>query len=189
MARACCFPFSRTRKFSLWVLTLDGKRDSAVRQRAIERAVERNVFSGWPMGRIHRQRGGGRHLVTEQRSIRAAIPSHRRTASSAETGARFPSALGTGRQIDLLRPERGESDGLGSHHDSPVGRFWRACGAAARAKALAAVSDVRGYDVLPDGRFIAVVPASEDGSGSAVSSEFRVVLNWFEELKRLAPVK
>jgi hypothetical protein len=33
------------------------------------------------------------------------------------------------------------------------------------------------------------VPVSEDASGSAVGSEFRVVMNWFEELKRLAPVK
>jgi hypothetical protein len=49
--------------------------------------------------------------------------------------------------------------------------------------------DVRGYDVLPDGRFVSIVPASDDVSGSAVSSEFRVVLNWFEELKRLSPVK
>jgi serine/threonine-protein kinase len=49
--------------------------------------------------------------------------------------------------------------------------------------------DVRGYDVLRDGRFIAVVPASDDASGSPGGSEFRVVLNWFEELRRLAPVK
>ena len=54
-------------------------------------------------------------------------------------------------------------------------------------KPLLLSPDVRGYDVLPDGRFISVVPASEDGS--APITEFRVVLNWFEELKRLAPVK
>ena len=47
--------------------------------------------------------------------------------------------------------------------------------------------EVRGYDVLRDGRFISVVPASEDGSTPIL--EFRVVLNWFEELKRLAPTK
>jgi Tol biopolymer transport system component len=49
--------------------------------------------------------------------------------------------------------------------------------------------DVRGYDVLRDGRFISVVPVSDDIAGSTVSSEFRVVMDWFEELKRLAPVK
>jgi eukaryotic-like serine/threonine-protein kinase len=54
-------------------------------------------------------------------------------------------------------------------------------------KPLLLAPDVRGYDVLPDGRFISVVPTSEDGS--APMTEFRVVLNWTEELKRLVPVK
>jgi len=48
--------------------------------------------------------------------------------------------------------------------------------------------DVRGYDVLRDGRFIAVVPASDDAT-SPFATDFRVVVNWFEELKRLSPVK
>jgi dipeptidyl aminopeptidase/acylaminoacyl peptidase len=47
----------------------------------------------------------------------------------------------------------------------------------------------RAYDILSDGRFIGVVPASEqESSGAAVAPQFRVVLNWFEELKRLVPV-
>jgi dipeptidyl aminopeptidase/acylaminoacyl peptidase len=50
-------------------------------------------------------------------------------------------------------------------------------------------TDVRGYDILPDGRFISLAPTSGEGPGSASSNEIRVVLNWFEELKRLAPVK
>ena len=74
-------------------------------------------------------------------------------------------------------------------HDSPGGRLWHACGAAARAKALLLSPDVRGYDVLRTADSSAVVPASDDGSASPASSEFRVVLNWFEELKRLSPVK
>jgi Tol biopolymer transport system component len=49
--------------------------------------------------------------------------------------------------------------------------------------------DVRGYDVLRDGRFISLAPASDDLSASGASTEFRVVMNWFEELKRLAPLK
>ena len=47
--------------------------------------------------------------------------------------------------------------------------------------------DVRGYDVLPDGRIVSVSLAS--GGATAFPLEFRVVLNWFEELKRLAPPK
>jgi eukaryotic-like serine/threonine-protein kinase len=47
--------------------------------------------------------------------------------------------------------------------------------------------DVRGYDVLPDGRIVSV---SRTTAGAAeFPLEFRVVLNWFEELKRLAPSK
>ena len=43
----------------------------------------------------------------------------------------------------------------------------------------------REYDVLPDGRFITLLP---DQSGPAgVGPELRVILNWFDELKRLVP--
>jgi eukaryotic-like serine/threonine-protein kinase len=44
----------------------------------------------------------------------------------------------------------------------------------------------RGYDVLPDGSFLTLVPADNASSGGA-GSEMRVILNWFEELKRLVP--
>jgi serine/threonine-protein kinase len=47
--------------------------------------------------------------------------------------------------------------------------------------------DFRGYDVFPDGRIVSVLSDLSDGSSSR--SEVRVVLNWFEELKRLAPAK
>ena len=47
-------------------------------------------------------------------------------------------------------------------------------------------TDMRGYDVLPDGRFISLSPLPGDVANPA-RVEVRVVLNWFEELKRLAP--
>jgi hypothetical protein len=40
----------------------------------------------------------------------------------------------------------------------------------------------RNYDVMPDGKHLVMIAAS----GTA-GSEITVVLNWFEELKRLAP--
>jgi hypothetical protein len=46
----------------------------------------------------------------------------------------------------------------------------------------------RGYDVLPDGRFITLLP-TDDASNGGAPSEMRIVLNWFEELKRLVPAK
>ena len=49
-----------------------------------------------------------------------------------------------------------------------------------------ASSGKRGYDILPDGRFISLLPADNALSGGA-PPEMHVVLNWFEELKRLVP--
>jgi Tol biopolymer transport system component len=46
--------------------------------------------------------------------------------------------------------------------------------------------EFRGYDVLPDGRIVSVSSSVGPGSASASGSEIRVVLNWFEEVKRLA---
>jgi len=47
-------------------------------------------------------------------------------------------------------------------------------------------TDVRGYDLLPDGRILTLVSAADqDTAGGTATSEVRVVLNWVEELKRL----
>ena len=44
----------------------------------------------------------------------------------------------------------------------------------------------RSYDISPDGeRFLMI---KESGSDETSSTEFILVLNWFEELKRLVPV-
>jgi Tol biopolymer transport system component/predicted Ser/Thr protein kinase len=44
------------------------------------------------------------------------------------------------------------------------------------------------YDIAPDGRrFIGVVDAERDQSGSAAAPKIQVVINWFEELKARAP--
>jgi len=45
---------------------------------------------------------------------------------------------------------------------------------------------VSNYDISPDGqRFVMVKEASDEGERSA--TQINVVLNWFEELKRLVP--
>jgi serine/threonine-protein kinase len=46
---------------------------------------------------------------------------------------------------------------------------------------------VRVYDILPDGRFVGLVPGSDVAQQDLVS-ELRVVLNWFEELKHRVPI-
>jgi serine/threonine protein kinase len=50
--------------------------------------------------------------------------------------------------------------------------------------------ETRAYDMLPDGRFVGLVSASEpESSGPAATSQIRVVLNWSEELKQRVPAK
>jgi eukaryotic-like serine/threonine-protein kinase len=49
-------------------------------------------------------------------------------------------------------------------------------------------TQTRGYDILPDGRFLTMVPASSN-LGSATTPEARVVLNWLEELKEHVPAR
>jgi dipeptidyl aminopeptidase/acylaminoacyl peptidase len=48
-------------------------------------------------------------------------------------------------------------------------------------------TDLRGYDVLRDGRVIS--STASDAAATTLRPEVRVVLNWFEELKRLARSK
>ena len=49
--------------------------------------------------------------------------------------------------------------------------------------------DWRGYDLLPDGRFISVAPSSGESATGVPQVELRVVLNWFEDLKRRVPAQ
>jgi serine/threonine-protein kinase len=43
----------------------------------------------------------------------------------------------------------------------------------------------RGYDITPDGKFVAVLPAKDPSGGPEV--QINIVLNWFEELKQRVP--
>jgi Tol biopolymer transport system component len=48
----------------------------------------------------------------------------------------------------------------------------------------------RAFDVLPDGRFVGPVSSSALESDSFdADSQVRIVINWFEELKRLVPTE
>jgi hypothetical protein len=50
-------------------------------------------------------------------------------------------------------------------------------------------TDRRDFDILPDGRFIGLVPIDRAESAASAVSEMRVVLNWTEELKARVPIK
>ena len=46
----------------------------------------------------------------------------------------------------------------------------------------------RPYDIAPDGRFL-IIPSGQAEAGGGTASNLILVLNWFEELKRLVPTK
>jgi Tol biopolymer transport system component len=48
--------------------------------------------------------------------------------------------------------------------------------------------ETRGFDILPDGRFISVAPV-QDEPGTPPPSEFHVLLNWTAELRQRDPTK
>ena len=50
-------------------------------------------------------------------------------------------------------------------------------------------ASIRAYDVMPDGRLLAVVSAESQPSDVTDVAQIRVVLNWTEELKRLVPTR
>jgi hypothetical protein len=48
----------------------------------------------------------------------------------------------------------------------------------------------RPWDISPDGqRFLGLIDAAQSQAGAPAAPQIQVVLNWFEELKRLAPAK
>jgi eukaryotic-like serine/threonine-protein kinase len=47
----------------------------------------------------------------------------------------------------------------------------------------------RPFDMLPDGRFVALITPGQTDAGANSVIEVRVVLNWFEELKARVPIK
>ena len=49
-------------------------------------------------------------------------------------------------------------------------------------------NEARAHDILPDGRFVGFVGATDTDASSALQAgQMRVVLNWFEELKQRVP--
>src|SRR5262249_24491725 len=48
---------------------------------------------------------------------------------------------------------------------------------------------VREVTMAPDGRFVGVAAGQQATDGAGAASQIQVVLNWFEELKRLVPTK
>jgi hypothetical protein len=52
---------------------------------------------------------------------------------------------------------------------------------------IASPRNPRPFDILPDGRFVAVGVANQDGE--AASPRIEVVVNWFTELQQRVPTR
>ena len=78
---------------------------------------------------------------------------------------------------------RGSDHGGPGRHDAPVPGGSRT-GAVRRDLRGRNLLDLPDFDIAPDGKsFVMVKPDEEYGK----ATEIRLVLNWFEELKRIAP--
>src|SRR5262245_44894799 len=77
-----------------------------------------------------------------------------------------------------VRIQTQPSFSVGEPADIPIDRMIQAPGAS------------REYDILPDGRFLVLLPAPQPGeTATRPTQQINVVLNWFEELKQRLPVK
>jgi eukaryotic-like serine/threonine-protein kinase len=107
------------------------------------------------------------------------------------TGARFQVARGgralwspDGKELFFVpAPSQFAAVSVGTQPNFSVGNPRLA----PRRFGLAPPSSPRPYDMLPDGRLVAVSPA--DQNNPAAQSEIRVVVNWFDELKAKVPAK
>jgi len=71
----------------------------------------------------------------------------------------------------------------------PTLTFGRAVGLPAIPMQPRLSTNVRDYDVLPDGRILSTVNQSDQRGSGAGSPQIRVVLNWSEELKQRVPTR
>jgi hypothetical protein len=88
--------------------------------------------------------------------------------------------------VYVLSAGSGQLSAVGVRGRSAL-EFGNVVGIPARVTASRRSTQMRAHDILPDGRFVGLVDPSASES-SVVGIEFRVVLNWFEELKARVPV-
>jgi Tol biopolymer transport system component len=183
------FSVFKDAKFSLWVWTLDG-RSSAPFGNVLSNAPLSATFS--PDGRwiayAATEAAGG--IISPNRGVFVQpFPATGEQHQAPKRAIDFhPLWAPDGKSIFYV-PSAARSTVAVPITTHPAVAFGTPVELSRAPKPLLLAPDVRGYDVLPDGRFIGVVPVSADGSASAPFTEFRVVLNWFEELNRLAPTK
>ena len=123
--------------------------------------------------------------------LRPAIPSHGGQVSARrERGSDNPHMKWPGHQTERnCFTIRGPADSRPSasrrNRRLPSGILWRCRDRSNRAPNCARTL----YDITPGGKFVGLIPAGQTESGTPTAPQIQVVLNWFEELKRLVPTK
>jgi len=109
------------------------------------------------------------------------------------TGAKYPMDGGIhpiwsrdGKELFYLRPGRFEGVTVATQ---PAFTFSNPVALARGNMIPRGPTAERNFDVLPDGRFVVIVPRDLVGAGQSSSPQIQIVEHWFEELKTLVPAK
>jgi Tol biopolymer transport system component len=182
------FSVAKGSRYSLWVLTLDGKR------------VERlgGLESTDPFGSSFSPDGRWVTYAVQNRPLRNSPETGVFVEPFPPTGEKYPAPKVGADYHPRWAPDGKSLFYVPSSNQLVVavpvttGRtlaFGRPSEPAGSPRPDLSWNDMRGYDVLPDGRFISLSRTFGDATSTSSSGEVRVVTNWFEELKRRVPTK
>ena len=104
-------------------------------------------------------------------------------------GGHSPSWARSGRELFYLQPDLAEGRNVNDFMAVEVSSSPAFSASRPRklfGRAVSSYNPTRGYDLSADGRFLILTPYDPP---TEKVTEIQVVLNWFEELKRLAPAE
>lgn len=172
-----------TRDNRLWAIELMGGKIEPLTETTAETATYNAAFS--PDGKWLAYIGSGaasRNQVYVQPFPKGAKYQVSREAANAPAWSRdgkelFYYLTDIGKFVSV-RIQTQPSFSVSEPAEIPIDRMIQAPGSA------------REFDILPDGRFLVVLPAPQPGeTESRPTQQINVVLNWFTELKQRVPVR
>ena len=129
----------------------------------------------------------GRHAVAQPRRVYSTVSTDGRVSPDSQGTARLPSRVVVSGQALVC------TDGRAIFHDrcrtTPTIAFGTPTDRPVNMRHDRISSEMRDFDVLPDGRLIITTAATSQDPNGDTSTQLRVVLNWVEELKQRVPVK
>jgi len=187
-SRTLLFSAFKQGTFSSWILSLDDRKTQPFG----------NVQSAEPIGATFSP--DGQWVAYSTNDTPGGTPSPNRgvyVQPFPATGTRyqvpkersdFHPAWGTAGSELLYTPTSGRLSVVGVR-TRPTLTFGRAVSLPSVPIQPRLSTNVRDYDVLPDGRILSTVNQSDQKGSATNTPQIRVVLNWFEELKQRVPIK